>query len=84
MRQAITTKYLGPTNFKGSRIKATAAAGSITVNWKHEHGSEANHRLAAMALVDKFGWRPQCDRLCGGQMANGGYCFVMVGEGFEQ
>ena len=26
MRQAIVTKYLGPTNTRGSRVKATAAA----------------------------------------------------------
>jgi hypothetical protein len=38
MRQAITTKYIGPTNNHGARIKAQASAGSVTnagfhVNW---------------------------------------------------
>ena len=28
MLQAITTKYLSPTNTRGTRVKATAAAGS--------------------------------------------------------
>lgn len=32
MTQAITLKWLGPTNTKGARWKATAAAGSITVD----------------------------------------------------
>ena len=31
--QAIETRYLGPTNTRGSRIKATAAAGSITIHY---------------------------------------------------
>ena len=32
MTQAITLKWLGPTNHKGARWKATAAAGSLTVD----------------------------------------------------
>ena len=32
-RQAIVTKYLGPTKSRGSRVKATASAGSITLAW---------------------------------------------------
>ena len=31
MFQAIQVKYLGPTNYRGSRYKAIAAAGSVTV-----------------------------------------------------
>ncbi len=56
MRQAIITKYLGPTNTRGTRIKATAAAGTVTVNWDYSLGMDANHAQAAKALVDKFEW----------------------------
>lgn len=57
MKQAIVTKYLGPTNFKGSRIKATSASGkSITVGYKSELSSEANHKAAARALCVKLEW----------------------------
>jgi hypothetical protein len=42
MRQAIVTKFLGPTDHRGSRIKATAEAGSITVSWDHGLGVEEN------------------------------------------
>ena len=35
IRQAIVTKFLGPTNFRGSRIKASASAGAITVDYPH-------------------------------------------------
>src|SRR4051812_45021830 len=33
--QAIQTRYLGPSNVRGSRVKAFAAAGSITLSWDH-------------------------------------------------
>jgi len=56
MRQAILTKYLGPTNFRGSRIKATASAGSITVEYDNALSSEQNHRHAARMLQQKFQW----------------------------
>ncbi|MDK4729358.1 hypothetical protein [Rhizobium phaseoli] len=55
--QAITTKFFGPTNYRGSRVKATAEAGSITVSWDHALNSEQNHDAAAKALAEKFGWR---------------------------
>lgn len=54
--QAITTRYFGPTNTKGSRVKATAAAGSITVGWDDRLNHDRNHCLAAKKLALKFGW----------------------------
>lgn len=53
--QAIITKYLGATNTKGARVKASCQRGSITVSWDHAETSEKNHVLAACALVCKFG-----------------------------
>ena len=57
--QAIVTKYIGPSNHRGSRIKAIAAAGSVTVPFEYgmsheEH--EERHQVAAKALCAKFGW----------------------------
>ncbi len=54
--QAIQTKYFGPTNHNGSRIKATAAAGSVTVDYDHALNVGDNHKAAAAALVAKLGW----------------------------
>lgn len=54
--QAITTKYIGPTNFRGSRVKATAQAGSVTIPWDCAHNADENHRLAARILATKLGW----------------------------
>lgn len=52
--QAITTKYFGPTNFRGGRIKASAQRGSVTVAYNHALNIEGNHRAAIDALVVKF------------------------------
>ena len=52
--QAITTKYLPATNFRGSRIKAVCAGGSVTV--PYDYGSYNPHQSAARALVEKMGW----------------------------
>lgn len=56
MRQAIQTKYIGPTNTKGSRIKATAFGGSVTVSYDDALSQEKNHQAAAIALAEKLGW----------------------------
>lgn len=32
MRQAISTKYIGPTNYRSARVKASCEAGSVTVS----------------------------------------------------
>ena len=54
--QAIQTKYLSPTNTRGSRIVATCDAGKITVPWDYAQGSFGNHQDAAMVLAAKLGW----------------------------
>lgn len=54
--QAIQTKYLGPTNVRGSRVKAIAEAGSVTLSWNHSLNADGNHKAAAEALANKFGW----------------------------
>lgn len=71
--QAIQTRYLGPTNTRGARIKAWAAAGAVTIDYPHELSGQACHRAAAQALADKFGWKSQ---YLGGQLPCGGYAFV--------
>jgi hypothetical protein len=74
--QAIETKYLGPSNVRGARVKATAEAGSVTLGWDHALNSEGNHRKAAEALCEKFNWLGEYyGKLhCGG--TKHGYVFV--------
>ena len=52
--QAIKTKYFGPTNVSGSRIKASCARGSITIPYPHELSGAEVHREAVRRLLDKF------------------------------
>ena len=75
--QAIQTRYLGQTNSRGARIKAWAAAGSITIDYPHELNGQACHRVAAEALAAKFKW--DCE-LLGGQLENGDYAFIWAHE----
>lgn len=54
--QAIVTKYIGPSNVKGSRVKAACQAKSIILNWDDAHNSYLNHCMAAKTLATKLGW----------------------------
>lgn len=73
--QTIITKYLCPTNQKGSRIKATSSAGlTITMSWRSDLDSEENHTLAAKALCKKLGWE---NELVSGDLKSG-CVFVML------
>lgn len=56
MRQAITTKYHGPSNVRGARISATAQAGRIYMPYQHQYNPETNHLLAAQRLAEKLNW----------------------------
>lgn len=79
-RQALITKYLGPTNSRGSRVKASCEAISITVSWDHALSAPANHEKAAQALVEKCklqGGSPWV----GSALPDGrGYAFVAQGQ----
>jgi len=75
--QAIHVKYLPCTNFKGSRIKATASAGSVTIGYPHELSGQAVYRAAAEVLVKKLKWDTVgYNGLLGGGLPDGSYCFV--------
>lgn len=52
--QAITTKFISATNYKPSRIKASAQRGSVTVEWDHALNIDGNHKAAIDALIAKF------------------------------
>lgn len=56
MRQAITTRYLGPTDHRGSRVKASCQALSVTQSWDDALSVDANHLAAAKSLATKLRW----------------------------
>ena len=74
--QAIETRYLGPTNTKGARIKAIAWAGSIIVPYDHALNYEDAHKAAADALIAKMGWAGKFAQ--GGNVKGDGYYFVNI------
>lgn len=75
--QAIITKYHGPTNSKGSRISAQAAAGKVFVHYDHALNIDENHAEAARNLLEKLGWDKHSD-IASGTLPNGDYCHVLI------
>ena len=51
---AIHTKYLGPTNTRGSRVTATCWKTKITVAWDYSKNVLGNHEAAVASLVEKL------------------------------
>ena len=73
INQSIETRYVGPTNHRGSRIIATTPGGhKLTHAWNYEFNIEANHYAAAEALRAKLDW-PSIK--AGGSTAKG-YAFM--------
>lgn len=82
IRQAIITKYLGPTDYRCSRVKAKCQAGSVIVSWDSNLGTNENHTAAATLLAQRFGWLMIDGKkfnLVGGSMPdNSGNCYIIV------
>ena len=80
-RCVIVTKYMGPTNFRGARIKAIAKSGpalTITISYPHELSQSEAHASAAVALCERMKWNPVS--LHQGHAPGDGYVFVMGTE----
>lgn len=84
-RVAIRTKYYGPTNTKGSRIKAMAEAGkhigettSVFTTYDCALDSYDNHERAAKRLCEKLEWE---GTFTSGSLNNdGGMVFVYLNK----
>ena len=88
MALAIHTKYIGPTDTRQARIKATVCRGwgnqnkcSATINFDWSVGTETAHRLAAVALLkkhfpDSFGSGGMF--CCGNTLDNRGFVFTVI------
>lgn len=64
MNYAISTKFIGPTNYRGARVKAYTPTGkSITVAWDHEKNSIENHQRAAAECFKRFFLNESPDRV---------------------
>ena len=81
---AIETKFLGPTDHRGSRIKAFVRDAysdsnpqSVTIGYRHDLNGDANHEAAAQELLPKVCSSPDTVRLYKGATGRG-YVFVVV------
>ena len=74
MHQAIQTKYLGPTDFKGARVKAFTPYHSVTLSWDSALNERENHKIGAMALARKLEWTG----VWSGGGTEDGFCFVQA------
>ncbi len=73
--KAITTKFHGPTNMRGSRYSATDSDGNkVTISTDYALSSEGNHDAAAIALCAKMGWTGH-DLVRGGTKGGNVYVF---------
>lgn len=76
MRFSIVTKALGPTNNRGARVVARAADLKEIVPYDYALSVADNHRAAAKALAQRFGW---AGRWYGASCVSGS-CYVFVCE----
>jgi hypothetical protein len=74
--KAIQTRYYGPTNTRGARIKAWAeGVKSIYIPYPYESDAFSGAAEAATQLAKKYGWT---NDLVGGTLPNGDNVFVML------
>jgi hypothetical protein len=78
-RQAIVTRYIGPTDHRGARISARAYGGRVTV--PYDYGSREPHDDAALALMAKMGWDETHDLVEGVAPDGWGNVYVLVPKG---
>lgn len=84
MRQGITTRYLGPTNSRGSRIKAVARKASswgpemsLTEPRAYQLNTDEDHTRVAKLLAAKLGWDGLF--IAGGKPEEDGNMYVNMG-----
>lgn len=75
--QTIKTRYIGPTNTKGSRVKASAGCCSIVRPWDYGFNAADNHANVAEELANSLGWN---NDLFQGDFSADGYVFVSVAK----
>ena len=75
MLQAITIKFLSPTNTRGARLKASCFGGSVTIDFDYAATPEQRITQAVDALIDKMGWH-NLGGYTMGSLQNGDYVAV--------
>lgn len=76
--KAIQTKFIGPSETRGARVKAWVKGYAATVSWDRSLEAVDNHGAAARALVVKLSWN---GRLVGGTLPDESMAWVFVDGG---
>jgi len=77
IRQAIVTTFYGPTNTRGSRIKAQCYAKTMWFSWDHALEVTENHRQAAARLAFRLGWVEPGATINGGSLPGKGFVWMI-------
>lgn len=81
MARIITTKFMGPTNTKGSRVQVKTWMKTFYVSWDHALNSEENHSVAVAEVlynINKERENYKWSIIGGGMMPDdSGYGFVV-------
>mgnify|MGYP003417695704 CR=1 FL=1 len=58
IHKAVAVKYLGPTNSRGARVKASAGGtqGNVTLPFRHDLSMEQNVAAAVDELLLRYEW----------------------------
>lgn len=75
--QSLTTKFLGATNTKGSRIQVKAERGTKYYSYNHVLNSEQNHMQAALACAKEWEWVKEGDKLVFGGYDKGYHAVIV-------
>ena len=75
--KAITVKYLGPTNSRGARVKASAGGtqGNVTLPFRYDLSMEQNVAAAVDELLLRYEWDDNPYAL--GALSDGTYVAVL-------
>ena len=74
--EAIKTRFLGPTDTKGARIKASWSKGNLTIPYPYEMDRQGGHQQAARLLFSRdFGGNIV---FATGHLPDGTYVHVMI------
>lgn len=74
---AIHTKYIGPSNTRGSRIKAYTSKRTATIDFPYGNSVVECHYEAVKALIKKHKLEWDVSKMCYGDSADSkGYVFV--------
>lgn len=74
----VITKYLGPSNYRGARVRAKFAVGggAATVYWNYQKSGYENHKAALLALLRRNDINPAgLGAVCGDWP--GGYVWIV-------